>query len=429
LALVLVIALLTSHSLQADEPGPGPLFDAKRLEAVKPVPMAAAVVGAGLNPGSGPWSALIALRAGGDDIFEAWSFRGVMYGLETRRAVGASTLFLNGFAGQVGGPSGIVGVVQYATLLTGEYYQCWKFVDPDQVVDLRRHFAARLHLVQDGKDVPLGVDETQLYIDALNFSHYTSNKGFAKAAQRDVTFSHVLQNMDRYRGTVMHIEGRLKRINRFDPLPEMARAGVNDLYEAWVFPEYLGGKPFCVRFTEWPAGLSRKLLGQPKIDLPIRVSFDGYLFKKFSYVANDGRNSEREAPMLLGHSPVLLADEGPGGQATYGSALIIGIVVGLALLILGSVGLTYWYRRIDNKIRRRILAAQSPEFIPPPPDAVPVAVASAQPVKTAAPTQAKRHTFPSRITFPMERGGGCSERGEGDSSSKDRPATDDPTGA
>jgi hypothetical protein len=182
-----------------------------------------------------------------------------------------------------------------------------------------------------------------------------------------------------------------------------------------------------VRFTDWPVGLSRDLLGQSKIDLPIRVSFDGYLFKRLRYTANDGRNGQREAPMLIGHSLVLFRTGGEGGEGiAWSNALVLGIAAALGALILGAVGLTYWFRRADNNVRIRILAAQSPEFVPPPPDAVPVASAvapSAQ--KPAHPIQ--RHTLPSRITFPTERGEGGSERKESDSS-KDKPP-EDATGA
>ena len=122
------------------------------------------------------------------------------------------------------------------------------------------------------------------------------------------------------------------------------------------------------------------------------MAVDGYFFKKFRYKANDRRGTEREAPLVIGHSLVLLSKPepaDPGARAGWIYLLVYLFAGVVVALVLGVVGLTYWFRRSDEKVRRRLLS-RLPEFALPPPDAPPVAppvVAPVQRVNGPPPTQ------------------------------------------
>ncbi len=158
----------------------------------------------------------------------------------------------------------------------------------------------------DGKAIGVGGLEAEKYSQVLTLANYTSAAAFKKAMRPNITYTHIFNDPDVYRGKVVRIEGKLKRINRFPVPPEAAEEGVNDLFEAWVFSEYLGSNPYCVVFTEWPADLPRELLGKDSIPGTYRVVMDGYFLKKFRYQARDGRKTQRDAPLIMGHTLIVV---------------------------------------------------------------------------------------------------------------------------
>jgi hypothetical protein len=262
-----------------------------------------------------------------------------------------------------------------------------------------------------------------MYARVLLRANYTSSRALRGAVRKDVTYSHLSEDPARYRGGVVHVAGRLLRVNRYAPPFEAADAGVNDVYEAWVFPEQLGANPYCVVFTEWPDALPRDLLGAAKIDRPVQVAIDGYFFKKFRYKSNDRRGNERDAPLVIGHGLVVLSasggDRSPESVAWLKTMLWVFAGVVLAL-ILGVVGLTYWYRRADSRVRRRILA-RMPEFALPPPDAPPVAAPVAP---LARPVRGGERPVPAPHRIRHSGGGG--DRGEGRSENGGNGKTEHP---
>ena len=107
---------------------------------------------------------------------------------------------------------------------------------------------------------------------------------------------------------MVHIEGKLKRVNRFPPPPEAAAEGVIDLYEAWVFSEHLGTNPYVVALHRMARRTCREncsAKSPPKIKGPSYfvppVAIDGYFVKKYRPTTpNDGRNTQREALFIIG---------------------------------------------------------------------------------------------------------------------------------
>src|SRR5207249_7587264 len=135
--------------------------------------------------------------------------------------------------------------------------------------------------------------ESQAYNFVLVQASKVSPQAFAHGARRDVTFAHLWEQPGDYRGQVIHIEGRLKRLRKFDAPRLAAAEGIACVYEGWVFSEEYFSNPFCVLVTELPRGL------EPAEKLEHQVAFDGYFFKRYRYRAGDGL---REAPLLIGRT-------------------------------------------------------------------------------------------------------------------------------
>jgi hypothetical protein len=348
---------------KSEQPAPGPLLNADEVH-VNPLHFSLAAFGAAPPPATGRWAALGALYAG--EQLNAWNLDGPMTNRYSRVSLGAATLVAGGFAGHGGAAAlGRLGVLE-----AGQQLDCWALIDTDVFRPLPDDW---LKLITDKEPIGAGGVEAEIYSRALARAHYTSSKAFKKAARRDVTYAHVYSEPARYRGAVVRVEGRLLRVNRFDPPHEAREAGVNDLYEAWVFNEQLGSNPYCVLFTEWPAGLDRDLLGVGKIDRVIKVGIDGYFFKRYRYNANDPRGRERDAPLVMGHGLLLLTPAAADPSAGFPIKLVMGIFGTIfGGVILGVIGLTFWYRRADGRVRRRILA-RMPEFVLPTPEAPPLA--------------------------------------------------------
>src|SRR5260370_815927 len=153
--------------------------------------------------------------------------------------------------------------------------------------------------------------EAQAYNYLLVQAAATPVAAFAKSARSDVTFAHLFEEPSKYRGQVVHIEGRLGRLRRFDAPRIAVRQGVPVLYEGWIFGDAYFSNPYCVIATAVPKSIplwqiEQGKTGQPKRiwrgeTLNHRVSFDGYFFKRYRYKAGDGW---RDPPLLIG--PALL---------------------------------------------------------------------------------------------------------------------------
>jgi hypothetical protein len=159
---------------------------------------------------------------------------------------------------------------------------------------------------------------------------------------------------------VVHFEGRLKRLVRYDPPKSTKLDGLKDQYEGWMFdPDNYGANPVCVVFTHLPSGL------EPGDKLNVHGAFDGYFFKRYRYKAGDGW---RDAPLLIGHTLVLRQ---PARQSSEDEGTFSGLLMSSAwVLIIGTivvgVALFWWYRRNDRVLQDRLAAANPPTFSEPP---------------------------------------------------------------
>jgi hypothetical protein len=348
--LVVVATPLWAEPPDAGDEPPLPAVDAR------PFRHAAECVLAGDRPGAGAWAATDWLLYGQEREARVAGVRGPMSRRDGRTQLGAGTLFLNGLTtAPAGALSGL------AILDAGHELDCWRLVNTEEV----RPFPDALkQWVHDELTLSADPLEADAYTEILVMAYYTSPEAFRKAARHDLAYVHLFQEPAKYRGEVVHVEGRLKRVLRFDPPEAAVLAGVSDLYEGWIFDEIRGANPVCVVFTRLPPGVE---LNRP---IELHVAFDGYFFKKLRYrVASPTNPRQRyDAPLLIGNTLTLSpapAEAGePAGEWGHSLMAVFLVVVGGGIAFVAW--LAWWFRRDDRRVRARVRGAA--EVVLPEPE-------------------------------------------------------------
>jgi hypothetical protein len=201
--------------------------------------------------------------------------------------------------------------------------------------------------------------EHTAYSSVLKHAREFPTAELERFARRDVSFRDLFLNTDEFRLELVYFEGRLKQLRRTEPTTELKEAGVNDLYEGWLFPRD-ESNPVCVLATELTPGLEVQKDLRAEMDRP--VGFAGYFFKKFRYESrkvnpkDPSRYQDRLAPVLMGHSITPLAE--PAGQADdpWLSTFVPAVLGGSAGLGLMVVVLMWYFRRGDRAIEQTVAA-------------------------------------------------------------------------
>jgi len=247
-----------------------------------------------------------------------------------------------------------------ALLQAGTGFSLWSGLPENpSVEEFRAPPLVNLESVTD--ETPLRSGEEGLaFCEALVKAHKTSNQAFQNSVTRGLLYPNLYNEPKLHRGKVAHYEGRLRRLIRYEPPEETKLDGVTDRYEGWIFnPETYGANPVCVNFTDLPAGL------EPSDKLDVRVSFDGYFFKRYRYKAVD---TWRDAPLLIGHTIIVNQKQGKADAEEGG--FFSGFMAVTFLALLGCVfflafALTMWYRRSDRLVQTRVSNAQASGFVEP----------------------------------------------------------------
>jgi hypothetical protein len=198
-------------------------------------------------------------------------------------------------------------------------------------------------------------NEFQAYQYLLIKAHNTPEAILARAARHDLTYAHLFEEPAKYRGQIIHLEGRLKRLRRFDAAATAARQGVPILYEGWIFDEIYYYNPFCIIVSELPTSIQVT----EKTEHP--VAFNGYFFKRYRYQAGD---SWRDAPLLIGRT-LHLAEPSPAGSdgdVPFPHLLLSAFISVVALTLVLGLGLLWWFRRGDRQVQSRLDAARQATF-------------------------------------------------------------------
>jgi hypothetical protein len=328
------------------------------LAEVQPLHLALLTLGAAAQPQLGACEAATFLRLGEHSAFRVWTIEDPRNNPKTRALIGAGSL-LASLAGDQ------KGWTELALFEAGDKFNCWTLIDTLKV----RHLPGDLLLrVRDERPIPKPQEndlELDAYYTMLIWAGETAESALQKAARRDVTYRHLFEEPKKYRGEVVFLRGKLKRLIRYDAPQHLREAGFPDLYEGWIFDEVYGANPFCVLFTELPRDVP---VGE-KLDL--EVSFAGYFYKKYRYRAGDNfkANERRDAPLLIGRTLVRLTPAAPAGEEENWGKGLVPLFLGLIIATAGFVlVLALWFRHNDRRVQRRLAGVRNQEFVLPTPD-------------------------------------------------------------
>src|SRR5262249_16470951 len=153
------------------------------------------------------WSAVGFLHAGGHERVQAWSLEGALSHRWGRIQVGAGTLFQTGFL-PGGAPRALSAL---AVLKAAQAHDSSLLFATDRARPPPRAWP---QVIEDSQPIAVGTPEATAYSNALAMAYYTSNRAFEKVARKDLTYAHLFNSPARYRGEVVRVEGRLRRVNR-----------------------------------------------------------------------------------------------------------------------------------------------------------------------------------------------------------------------
>jgi hypothetical protein len=205
-------------------------------------------------------------------------------------------------------------------------------------------------------------DEDVLYWQAILYASKVPAAVFAKAAQgnRYLTFGHLYTEPAKYRGKVVHVSGRLGRLKRLDPPADVRGRGITALYEGWLFLDQAGAHPVCVIMPQAPVGVA------PGDDLSVRVTVDGYFFKRYRYISSrlndEGDNIALRTVMLIAPT-VTVKTPPPATWSLSSGGSLFGWILGFgALVAVFMVSMTWWFRRNDGLVQARLQAVRANRF-------------------------------------------------------------------
>src|SRR5260370_41780643 len=122
--------------------------------------------------------------------------------------------------------------------------------------------------------------ENDAYYEAVIQANKTSPEAFQKAVRKEVTLAMLFNEPWRFRGEIVQVSGRLRRVREMPVMQMVRQEGVQHLYEVWLMNDKFGqGNPVLLICTQLPPGI--KATDEVKGHVP--VTFVGYFFKKYRY--------------------------------------------------------------------------------------------------------------------------------------------------
>jgi hypothetical protein len=227
---------------------------------------------------------------------------------------------------------------------------------PASAVEANPYFTSDLlRYVEDNlpvQDANQNRYEAECYERMLLHAHRLPADLLRRASTTRINFAHMFnEDRGRYRGALVHIEGRLRMLRQYDPPATMQ--GIEDklthLYEGWIFVEEFGGNPYCVVCSELSRGL------EPSESIDRLVETDAFFFKRYRYAAKD---SWRDAPLLIAKTiQPLTAPTVKSASALWEmpTATVVGLMALIGLTIVTAGGTVWWFRRQDRIARREVM--------------------------------------------------------------------------
>lgn len=188
----------------------------------------------------------------------------------------------------------------------------------------------------------------------------------AKAADRSITYANLRMDPNRYRGAVVHLEGTLRYVRKFDaPFSLVNDPEVKVLYEAWISgPEdRTNSNPYVVLLSELPKGIT---VDDHTKKIP--VTADAYFFKVLLYEARGSDKREWHlAPMLIGRTMSVVEEKAEPEDPilTFRNMLLPVIVSSTFAVILVGLALLLFFRRGDQAVNARLRNTRDAMFVDP----------------------------------------------------------------
>ncbi|CAN5541982.1 hypothetical protein BH11PLA2_BH11PLA2_28120 [soil metagenome] len=199
--------------------------------------------------------------------------------------------------------------------------------------------------------------EENAYDDVLRHAAQFTNADLEQNARRDVTFQDLLlPGRLSYKLDLIYFEGRLRRLRKVDVTQSLKDAGIEAVYEAWIFPKD-ETTPMCVILTQLPPGV------EPQKDLSkdppnVWVGVAGFSFKLLQYEQQKldrgtvGKHALWVAPVLIGKSLTVIPEpEVNDGGMAWRTTFAPFVVFGFATVALSLLYLAWRFRRGDQLVK------------------------------------------------------------------------------
>jgi len=176
---------------------------------------------------------------------------------------------------------------------------------------------------------------------------------------KDTNYTLLMTDSDRYRGQLVKVEGRLKRLA---PIPvDKTATSIPALYEAWVFTADSGKNPYRIVCTSIPEGIETA----GNIRNNVRIQLVGYFFKREGYAAQGESLSGKlhVAPLILTREFQLVKSRPVSMHTNDLQKYMIAFMVGIAIVIVLTIRSFVLSDRSNNRRQQRSLRDASPDEI------------------------------------------------------------------
>jgi hypothetical protein len=200
--------------------------------------------------------------------------------------------------------------------------------DPEERDAAEEQFEA----VSDKAD--LAKEEMPSYWRLLCWARSQSFAGMRSHARRDVLYTKLWQQPEKYRGQLIALRLHLVRCLEHDA-PENS-SDFKEVFEVWGYTDESQSFPYVAVLVERPPSLKMgDKIGQ-------EGTFVGYFLKTMAYI--DGLGQRRAAPLLLGRIQMQEQPATAVSQPADAEAFLLTVAVGGCLLVVIAAG-WYWRRQ------------------------------------------------------------------------------------
>ncbi|MCH8828244.1 MAG: hypothetical protein IID45_01570 [Planctomycetes bacterium] len=183
-------------------------------------------------------------------------------------------------------------------------------------------------------------EERAAFVEVLENVVAVPPQDLRKAVQKDVPFSVLVDQPERYRGAIFTIEGNLYKLKRRDETIRVRKGPGKKtvqvpLFDAWILTAESEKTPFHVVIAELPHAF-KDLKQERDFDPPRRVKVTGYFFKVHRYV--NTKDYYHFAPMLLAKDLRLVREADSFNRSREFAPYVIGFI----FCIVAVMGLAMW---------------------------------------------------------------------------------------